>query len=109
MRAVLFRERAGKQASRNFRKTLSLLRLRSGAKFEKTSLSTGVCDVFYSFWMPVLLWITKESVGAALTVRKRGPAGKNPIAVGNFNGILRVTVKVLNSYDVIKILCGKAG
>ncbi len=26
-----------------------------------------------------------------------------------FNGILRVTVKVLNSYDVIKILCGKAG
>lgn len=75
MRAVLFRERDGKQASRNFRKTLSLLRLRSGAKFEKTSLSTGVCDVFYSFWMPVLLWIAKESVGAALIVRKHEPAG----------------------------------
>ena len=75
LRAVLFRERDGKQASRNFRKTLSLLRLRSGAKFEKTSLSTGVCDVFYSFWMPVLLWSTKESVGAALIVRKHEPAG----------------------------------
>lgn len=66
MRAVLFRERDGKQASRNFRKTLSLLRLRSGAKFEKTSLSTGVCDVFYSFWTPVFLRISEESVGAAL-------------------------------------------
>ena len=51
---------------RNFRKTLSLLRLRSGAKFEKTSLSTGVCDVFYSFWTPVFLRIAGVGVGAAL-------------------------------------------
>ena len=41
------------------------------------------------------------AVRAALTVRKHGPAGKNPIAVGNLNGFLRVTVKVLNSYEFI--------
>ena len=71
MRAVLFREGDGKQASRNFRKTLVLLRLRSGAKFEKTSLSTDVCDVFYSFWTPVFLWIVEEGVGAALDAGMR--------------------------------------
>ncbi len=35
---------------------------------------------------------------AALTVRKPGIASKNPIAEGDSEWILHVTVKVLNSY-----------
>ena len=36
--------------------------------------------------------------------------GKNPIAEGNFHGFLLVTVKVLNSYDIMMVTvqaCGK--
>ncbi|MDO5417464.1 MAG: hypothetical protein Q4F29_09715 [Lachnospiraceae bacterium] len=45
---------------------------------------------------------------AALTVRKRGIAGKNPIDEVDFHGFLLVTVKVLNSYEYKKKQRGAA-
>lgn len=59
------------KGTENRRPETSEKRLRSCAyaavlSSKKTSLSIGVCDVFYSFWTLVFLWISEESVGAAL-------------------------------------------
>ena len=51
----------------------------------------------------IRVFVTVQQVCAftALTVRKLGLEGKNPIGIADLEWILRVTVRILNSYECL--------